>query len=96
MSSPLSAGFTAALVTALSISCLGVLFAGLDYFLIEWLETALEFFGILPKGWGEAHFSALLIATLVTAVPPLAWLGYVLFRHSYKVELAMDEPDRID
>lgn len=91
MSSRLSAAVTAGLVTALSVSCLGVLLGGFDYFMIEWIEHAAEFIGLLPKGWGESHFSALLIATAATSLPPIAWLGFLLFRHSYRIELEMDD-----
>ena len=94
MSSRISAGLTAAIVTLLSVSCLGVLAGGLDYFVIKWLEHALEVVGLLPVGWGRSHFSALVAATVVTALPPLVYFGVVLYRHSYEVErgLADREP----
>ena len=87
----LSAGLTAALVTLLSMSCLGVLFAGLDFFVVEWLERALEGVGILPDGWGHSHLTALIVATAITALPPLLYLGVILFRHSYRVEMALGD-----
>ena len=83
---------TAAMVTLLVISCLGVLVTTLDYLMVLGLERVVEFVGLLPKHFLQNHELVLPIATTITVLPILIYFTILMYNTAYEVESDLNQP----
>jgi len=83
------ARISAAIVTFLVISCLGILFVALDYFVLVGFERLIEFIGLLPKNFLQSRELVLPIATTVVAIPVLIYTAIIMYKCALEAELGI-------